>query len=137
MKAIRTSTIALAGALLVAAGALTGCSSSSNDTGSSAPATTSGSSGSTSGTTGGGSGSGDWCHSYDASKLATITDPQGLLDWWKGQQASAPADLKDDYDTIINYYTKAVSDPTSVAGDTQKMTDAATAIGQEWAKDCS
>lgn len=136
MKAIRTSTIALAGALLVAAGALTGCSSSSNDTGSSATAATQAADTNASGSNGGGSG--DWCHSYDATKLATITDPQGLLDWWKGQQASAPAAVKDDYTTIVDYYTKLVNDPTSAATlDATKLADAQAAVAQEFAKDCS
>ncbi|MCL2422976.1 MAG: hypothetical protein FWD11_03630 [Micrococcales bacterium] len=110
MKSFRTTTIALAGTVLLSVGALAACSSG---------------------------GTSDFCK-WDASTI-DATDPNASVKFYEDWKAVAPADLAADFDIVIEGMKAATSqDPEAMAAvDAQKMADATTKISNAYVEKCS
>ncbi|MCL2848728.1 MAG: hypothetical protein FWE61_01625 [Micrococcales bacterium] len=131
MKSIRTTTIALAGTVLLSFGVLAGCSSSSDDKaddkGDQTEETQGADDGKSDDKAGGGS------QAFCTPDPATIdpTDPNASLQFYKDWAATAPADVKDSFDIII-----AALDGDMSAMGSQDYMDAVTKIGEKVAEVC-
>ncbi|MCL2467036.1 MAG: hypothetical protein FWF02_08970 [Micrococcales bacterium] len=129
MKSIRTTTIALTGTVLLAFGMLAGCSSSDDKTDDNKADETSQDSGSDSK----GGSSQAFCNPDPAS--LDMTDFNGVVKFYEDWKASAPADVKGDFDTIIKAYKGAANgDMAGIAG--SDLTDATMAIANKTAEVC-